>query len=163
MLGNQSQLRNINSSSITAKGCWVNTRSIIDVNTRIRGHIIAGTCIQASVEPGSVRGTATAMIEPLPRMLSLFAALLLLGSSGAVQLFVVVSAPRSGTEWLRLMLAGHPRVCCDGEVLLRLGRRAQRPGGLDIRRALDAFARGAAPEYDDVLRCVEIKFTARSS
>ncbi|CAH0372553.1 unnamed protein product [Pelagomonas calceolata] len=85
-------------------------------------------------------------------MLSLFAALLLLGSSGAVQLFVVVSAPRSGTEWLRLMLAGHPRVCCDGEVLLRLGRRAQRPGGLDIRRALDAFARGAAPEYDDVLR-----------
>ena len=61
------------------------------------------------------------------------------------------------------MLAGHPRVCCDGEVLLRLGRRAQRPGGLDIRRALDAFARGAAPEYDDVLRCVEIKFTARSS
>ena len=73
------------------------------------------------------------MIEPLPRMLSLFAALLLLGSSGAVQLFVVVSAPRSGTEWLRLMLAGHPRVCCDGEVLLRLGRRAQRPGGLDIR------------------------------
>ena len=42
MLGNQSQLRNINSSSITAKGCWVNTRSIIDVNTRIRGHIIAG-------------------------------------------------------------------------------------------------------------------------
>ena len=43
MLGNQSQLRNINSSSITAKGCWVNTRSIIDVNTRIRGHIIAGT------------------------------------------------------------------------------------------------------------------------
>ena len=24
-------------------GCWVNTRSIIDVNTRIRGHIIAGT------------------------------------------------------------------------------------------------------------------------
>ena len=122
-----------------------------------------GTCIQASVEPGSVRGTATAMIEPLPRMLSLFAALLLLGSSGAVQLFVVVSAPRSGTEWLRLMLAGHPRVCCDGEVLLRLGRRAQRPGGLDIRRALDAFARGAAPEYDDVLRCVEIKFTAPSS
>ena len=94
------------------------------------------------------------MIEPLPRRLSLFAALLLLGSSGAVQLFVVVSAPRSGTEWLRLMLAGHPRVCCDGEVLLRLGRRAQRPGGLDIRRALDAFARGAAPEYDDVLRAV---------
>ena len=51
------------------------------------------------------------MIEPLPRMLSLFAALLLLGSSGAVQLFVVVSAPRSGTEWLRLMLAGHPLSC----------------------------------------------------
>ena len=48
-------------------------------------------------------------------------------------------------------------------MLLRLGRRAQRPGGLDIRRALDAFARGAAPEYDDVLRCVKIKFTAPSS
>ena len=133
----------------------------VPYRTRYRRH--RGTCIQASVEPGSVRGTAAAMIEPLPRMLSLFAALLLLGSSGAVQLFVVVSAPRSGTEWLRLMLAGHPRVCCDGEVLLRLGRRAQRPGGLDIRRALDAFARGAAPEYDDVLRCVEIKFTAPSS
>ena len=118
---------------------------IIDVgvqefcNRRYLRYGTVGTCI--SVEPGSVRGTATAMIEPLPRRLSLFAALLLLGSSGAVQLFVVVSAPRSGTEWLRLMLAGHPRVCCDGEVLLRLGRRAQRPGGLDIRRALDAFAR----------------------
>ena len=57
MLGNQSQLRNINSSSITAKGCWVNTWSIIDVNTRIRGHtygIIAGTRrVNAADAPGA--------------------------------------------------------------------------------------------------------------
>ena len=58
MLGNQSQLRNINSSSITAKGCWVNTRSIIDVNTRIRGHIIAGT-VGTALQAGTslYRGT----------------------------------------------------------------------------------------------------------
>ena len=109
------------------------------------------------------KAAVVAIVEPVAPHAFVVCCLLLLGSSGAVQLFVVVLAPRSGTEWLRLMLAGHPRVCCDGEVLLRLGRRAQRPGGLDIRRALDAFARGAAPEYDDVLRCVEIKFTAPSS
>ncbi|KAK7235674.1 hypothetical protein SO694_000661106 [Aureococcus anophagefferens] len=37
-------------------------------------------------------------------------------------LFVMVSAPRSGTEWLRSMLNDHPEICCDGEPLLRLGR-----------------------------------------
>ena len=78
---------------------------------------------------------------------------LLLGGAAARgdQLFVVVSAPRSGTEWLRLMLGGHPRICCDGEILLRLGRQ-RRPGGRGVRAALGAFAAGAAPGFDDVLR-----------
>ena len=48
--------------------------------------------------------------------------LVVLAAASDDTLFVMVSAPRSGTEWLRSMLNDHPEICCDGEPLLRLGR-----------------------------------------
>ena len=57
------------------------------------------------------KAAVVAIVEPVAPHAFVVCCLLLLGSSGAVQLFVVVLAPRSGTEWLRLMLAGHPLSC----------------------------------------------------
>ena len=44
------------------------------------------------------------------------------GDDAEETLFLMMSMPRSGTEWLRSMLNDHPEICCDGEPLLRLGR-----------------------------------------
>ena len=62
----------------------------------------------------------------------------------AKTLFVMASAPRSGTEWLRSMLHDHPKICCDGELLLKLNRQGGSPDHMSraLKRVLDAFARG---------------------
>ena len=83
----------------------------------------------------------------------------------AATLFVMVSMPRSGTEWLRSMLNDHPEICCDGEPLLRLGRLTAGASGAAqgaaLGRVLDAVAENRR-DADGVLKpCKKRRALAR--